>query len=120
MIDLLTQKIQKFMAANYHFDFIVPIPRGGLIPSVYLSHRLDIPIDMGFTFPSRSSIMAAPPILIVEDVADTGKMLQSLCGSLREKDKVATLVLKPTSVFKTDFFAAQYEDWIQWPWEICE
>ena len=44
MVNLCHELARQIRASKEQFDFIYGIPRGGLIPAVYLSHILDIPL----------------------------------------------------------------------------
>ena len=50
-------------------EFVSGIPRGGLIPSVMLSHRLDIPLVKGDI---------GPDTLVIDDICDSGETLDKL------------------------------------------
>lgn len=106
-IEKLTRKIAFQIAnSNWRPDYIVGITRGGLIPAVYLSHWLDIPMwtlkvalrDNADT--ETNAWMAedaygyneAPKnILIVDDINDTGATLDWIInnwqGNPVSKDK---------------------------------
>ena len=72
---------------NWKPDYIVGLTRGGLIPAVYLSHYLDVPMEtlkVSFrdsTSESESNLWMAEDafngknILIVDDINDTGATL---------------------------------------------
>jgi len=123
------------------YDWIIGVNRGGLIPSVLLSHRLGIPhgvhtvqsyngkekrelktdlyISMiGFIKPHHN-------ILLVDDISDSGDSLSAALKTIRKKDSdalnidIATLHYKPKSSVKPMYFAQQIEDevWVCYPWE---
>ena len=116
MIDTITEKIQKFMNDHYKFSFITPIGRGGYIPAVYLSHRLDIPICELPIWDSYD-IEAHAPTLIVEDIADTGQTLLQWSEKMSPQDKVAALIAKPWTEYMPHFYATQLIQEVQWQWE---
>jgi len=62
----LSRKIKR---SGKKFDWIYPIPRGGLSAALYLSHLLNIPIRYEW-------ITGRCEILIVDDVADTGRTIR--------------------------------------------
>ncbi len=97
------------------FKGIYGVPRGGLIPAVYLSHKLNIPLVR-----TLDSVLSDShgPYLIVEDVVDTGKTLHRLSRFLTEEDRVAALIVKPWAPQKPHFFACETTDWISFPWEV--
>ncbi|MBD3191533.1 MAG: phosphoribosyltransferase [Candidatus Heimdallarchaeota archaeon] len=63
-------------------------------------------------------------VLLVDDVADTGKSLELAKRHLEKKNiqtlKIATLHYKPQSIIKPDFYYEKTEDWIVYPWEMVE
>jgi len=90
------------------FNTIYGLPRGGLVPAVILSHKSGIP------YASLKTPLFIENTLIVDDICDSGKTLQSL------KYKTAVLHYKPhTSIIEPTFYACKFEcdDWIVYPWE---
>ena len=82
---------------------IYGIPRGGLIPAVMLSHKMDIPITNNY-FNN----------LVIDDICDSGETLKPF------KSPTAVLHYKPhTSIIEPTFYACKFEsdDWIVYPWE---
>jgi hypoxanthine phosphoribosyltransferase len=63
-------------------------------------------------------------VLIVDEVADTGKSLKMVREHIvqegAEEVKTATVYYKPWSVVRPDYFAKETSDWIVFPWEIKE
>jgi len=95
------------------FDFLYGIPRGGLVPAVYLSHALDIPLWTGFEkqYPKR--------LLVVDDIADTGKTLLDMRLNTPSDMlvRMATVFYKRRSVVEPDFYEEVTDKWIVFPWE---
>ena len=82
---------------------ITGIERGGLIPAVMISHKLNIPY---VTKINKST-------LVVDDICDTGETLKNTVGCY-----TATLHYKPTASFTPDFFSKEVgTEWIVYPWE---
>ena len=82
---------------------IYGIPRGGLIPAVMLSHKMDIPITNNY-FNN----------LVIDDICDSGETLKPF------KSPTAVLHYKPhKSIIEPTFYACKFEsdDWIVYPWE---
>ena len=85
--ELIGDISMKMHRDNWKPDYIVGLTRGGLIPSVYLSHYLDIPMETlkvslrDSTSESESNLWMAEDafngknILIVDDINDTGATL---------------------------------------------
>lgn len=105
----------EIQGSNRKFDVITGIPRGGIIPAVYLSHQLELPFAY---YEEIMRIDLGAAVLFVDDCVDTGKTMKQLQGKLWPKDAVATVALKPWSIFKPDFYAFTTEDWLKFPWEI--
>jgi len=109
-IELLSIKIKKSIQMNnIKYDFIYPIPRGGLIVGVYLSHLLDIKLISEI----NNSILNNFKILVVDDIADTGKTLTEF----ESKADLATIYYKPRSIIKPTYYVEETVNWIVFPWE---
>jgi hypothetical protein len=88
-----------------NIDSIHGIKRGGLIPSVIISHQLNLPWTHEI-FPNT---------LVVDDICDSGETLTNYAGVY-----TAVLVYKPhTSTFKPNIYARVHsgDEWIIYPWE---
>jgi len=100
LVDVLAEKIKH----NYpNIDSVTGLARGGLIPAVLLSHKLDIPWTLA----------VHKNTLVVDDINDTGHTLSKSPG-------VYTAVLhhKPTSIFLPSVYAEEVgTEWIVYPWE---
>ncbi len=136
--DLLLTQSEKIQ--NYKPDLIVGIARGGLIPARILTDLLETPqfdtIEVEFylginqTRPEPelkqqlSASVTDKKILLVDDIADTGKSLQLAKSHLQDKGsqeiKIATLYLKPQSITKPDFYEKQTSSWVIFPWDTKE
>lgn len=82
---------------------VTGLERGGLIPAVMISHRLNIP----YVYSIDSTT------LVVDDICDTGETLNRLITPL-----TAVLHYKPAAKHKPTFFAEEVGDeWIVYPWE---
>jgi hypoxanthine phosphoribosyltransferase len=119
-------------------DIIIGISRGGLVPARIMSDILgvhDVAVlgirfyrGMGKTEESPlitqdiSIDVSGKRILIVDDVADSGKSLTFAKEHLKDAKEVkcATLHYKPISEYKPDYFVASTTAWIVYPWEIHE
>jgi len=90
-------------------DSIMGLPRGGLIPAVMLSHRLNLPLAQKVT----------QNTLIVDDICDSGETF--IKWNKKYPDVVfACLHFKShTSLFIPDIWAKIYDEdnWIVYPWE---
>lgn len=92
------------------FKNIYGIPRGGLILAVLLSHRLDLPVIL-------SADDISPATLVVDDISDTGKTLETLERRVGFKPKVATIFYQADTSRMPDFSLREKKNWIVFPWE---
>ena len=102
LVDKLCEKI---ITELPNIDSIYGIRRGGLIPAVMISHKLDLP----WTY------VMLPNTLVIDDIADTGETLKNTVGC-----HTAVLHYKPhTSCHIPNLWAYVHEgdEWIIYPWE---
>lgn len=82
---------------------ITGIERGGLIPAVMISHKLNIPY---VTRINKNT-------LVLDDICDSGETLKNIVAGF-----TATLHYKPTASFTPDFYSKEVStEWIVYPWE---
>ena len=82
------------------------VPRGGLIPAVYLSHYLNIPLI--------STLDIGQEILVVDDIVDTGDSLRKLSDIF----DVASLFWRRSASFEPTYWVYDAMDkWIVFPYE---
>jgi hypoxanthine phosphoribosyltransferase len=138
--DMLLDLADRIRKDGFKPDVIVGISRGGWPPARILSDLLSNPnlanvraeFYLGFaetrdepslTQPLSISV-ADKRILVVDEVADTGKSLRLVKKHIREQGvedvKVVTVYFKPWSIVKPDYYAKETSDWIVFPWEIKE
>src|SRR5438132_8970682 len=71
-----------------------------------------------------TSGVAGKRVLVVDDVADSGRSLRVTVKHLARKGareiRVCTLYLKPKSVFKPNHYARTTSKWVIFPWERLE
>lgn len=121
-------------------DIIIGIARGGLVPARILSDLLDndelhivrvkFYESVGKTAKEPKILHATQfsisgkKILLVDDIADTGKSLKATFNHLKEKNAseifVVTLVKKPHSIFNPDLYVRETSAWVIFPWEVYE
>jgi hypoxanthine phosphoribosyltransferase len=123
--------------SSFRPEVIVAVARGGLVPGGSLSYALGIKLtdainvefytDVEETLPDP--VLLAPHldlesitgrhILVVDDVADSGRTLALVLGLLREagaEARSAVLYWKPRSQVAPDYVWRQTEPWIVFPW----
>tara|TARA_R110002167_G_scaffold102784_4_gene266372 strand:+ start:2110 stop:2541 length:432 start_codon:yes stop_codon:yes gene_type:complete len=117
-IEVLVEKLcDKITSSKLEVKDLWGLPRGGLIPTVMVSHRLSIPITKG---------TISPTTLIIDDICDSGLTFEKYYDihqnyhSFPFNLKTACLHYKPhTSSFKPTLWANHWSsnDWIIYPWE---
>jgi hypoxanthine phosphoribosyltransferase len=125
------------VADGYRPDMLLSIARGGLVVGGTLAYALDVKntftmnvefyvgVDERLPMP-----MILPPIpelvdldearvLIVDDVADTGRTLalvQDFCAGSVGEARVAVLYEKPGSIVRCEYVWRRTDRWIDFPW----
>jgi len=134
---VLADKVRK---ANFKPDVIVGVSRGGWPPARIMSDLLENPglanIKAEFylgvaktkgepmiTQPISTSVRGKK-VLVIDEVADTGKSLRLVQAHLSEhgaKDvKILTVYYKPWSLVVPDWYGKETSRWIIFPWERKE
>ncbi|MHC1605010.1 MAG: phosphoribosyltransferase [Candidatus Methanofastidiosia archaeon] len=118
-------------------DIIVGVARGGLIPAVRLSHItedtlmrvVDVKFYTDIEKRDENPIITVPltenvknlNVLIVDDVADTGKTLLEVKKHVLEKGaknvRISVIAKKPKSIITPDYYIFETDKWIIFPWE---
>jgi len=137
---LLLDLARSIHISNFAPDTIVGISRGGWVPARVLSDLLSIhdiasvkaEFYLGVNETASEPVITQPvsanvadkSVLVVDDVADTGKSLRLVKAHLLQRGakelKIATLYYKPWSVILPDFYEKRTRDWIIFPWERKE
>ena len=137
MILGLSGKIQK---TGFKPDVIVGVARGGWVPARVLSDLLSITNVASVRAESYMAIgetkcepmvtqpvsisVAGKMVLVVDEVADTGKTLKLIKDHVVEQGaaevKTAAVYSKPWSVARPDYYEKESSFWIVFPWEIKE
>lgn len=141
---------QQIDSGNTTFDLIIGLSRGGLVPAVFLSHQLNIPmlvadvtheLSMGDNIASHSNTIPTIPkniksILVVDDIVDSGNTILALYENLKT-DATLTVAALYVKVLAEDYLidntcprfngciAANVippdnDEWIDFPWELAE
>lgn len=134
-VEKAVEHVAYVMAYNHYKPAaIVGIARGGLVPAVMLSHRLDIPyVEAGIDLQLRDGSKTATnhkrqdqwdsqQVLFIDDLWDTGKTMEFV-GEAYPKALRATLFYKgrePRNIPPINFpgFWIPQELWLSFPWEI--
>jgi len=106
-IEDLETLVKKIRESRQKFDLIIGIERGGYIPAVFISHQLEIPFG---------KVKSNMKILVVDDISDTGKTLDSYTSSIFTS---ATLYIKEGTKVVPDFYVRKFpkDIWIVYPYE---
>ncbi|MBS7616016.1 phosphoribosyltransferase [Candidatus Bathyarchaeota archaeon] len=138
--DMLLEMAENIRKDHFKPDVIVGVSRGGWPPARVLSDLLDNPhlanVRVEFylgvaetkgepTLTQPVSVkVAGKKVLVVDEVADTGKSLQLIREHLKAEGavevKMATIYFKPWSIVVPDYYAKETSRWIVFPWEIRE
>ena len=137
---ILLEQAEKIRKENFKVDIIIGIARGGWIPARILSDFLDISdlASMRVEFylgPSEtrkapiltqgvSSTVSGKNVLLVDDIADTGKSLALAKDHILEKGaadvRILTVYRKPWSDVNPEYFGRETPCWVIFPWETRE
>jgi hypoxanthine phosphoribosyltransferase len=121
-------------------DMLVGIGRGGLVPTVYLSHRLNVPmLSIDYSSASAGDIatllrtvaarsVTGDHILIIDDINDSGGTISRLRGVWADMGgdavclRFAVLLNNVGSHAKVDYWADMIDRkadkrWFVFPWE---
>ncbi len=131
---------EQIRSSNVDVDIIVGIMRGGWIPARLLSDylgvdrmgALEIKFYMGIEETAEKPVVTQPliidvrdkTVLVVDDVADTGKTLNVAVNFLMHygprRILTATLYLKPWSIHRPNYYYMETNAWIIFPWDKAE
>jgi hypoxanthine phosphoribosyltransferase len=138
--DMLLNLAERIRRDRFKPDVIVGVSRGGWPPARVLSDLLGNPnvanvkaefyVGVAKTRgePALTQPVSVPvegkKVLLVDEVADTGKSLKLVRDHLTEQKatevKIATVYHKPWSVVKPDYYERETDCWIVFPWERKE
>jgi hypoxanthine phosphoribosyltransferase len=106
-IESLAHVINK---SDIKIDNIMGLPRGGMVPAVMLSHRLNIPL-------ANTHIRPMGNLLVVDDICDSGKTLNQF--KFESQIYTATIHHKQTACYEPTFWYGliRGDAWIVYPWE---
>lgn len=136
----LTSVADQVRASDWAPDFVVGIGRGGLVPAVYLSHRLDLPmlsIDQSSKVPGFAEELLGKVaeksahgerLLFIDDINDSGGTIARVRALLAEAGcddgnlRFAVWISNVASQVAVDFHAETIDRtddkrWFVFPWE---
>ena len=138
--DMTIELARQVKGSGYSPQVIVGVSRGGWPPARVMSDLLENPnlANMKVEFYKNIGVTAQRPkitqpvtsevvgkrVLVVDDVADSGRSLRVISKHLGRKGareiRVCTLYMKPKSIFKPDHYARTTSKWVIFPWERLE
>lgn len=146
--DACRQIAEQIADSGWMPDLIVAIARGGMLPAGAISYALGVKANGAINVEFYTGVgktMLEPEILepymdisslegkrvlIVDDVADSGKTLKLIMDLIAKEGlsmgsdtakvdaRSATIYLKPTSIIKPDYVFKQTDKWINFPWSV--
>lgn len=135
--DASRQLSQQVVDSGFAPDVVLGIARGGLLPAGAMAYAMEcknlftMNVEFYTGVDSRLDVpVMLPPILnaadlddlkvlIVDDVADTGKTLElvhEFCADHVAEARTAVLYHKPRSIIVPDYAWKQTDLWINFPW----
>src|SRR3954451_14575674 len=128
---------QAVVDSGYTPDIVLAIARGGLLPGGAVGYALGVKNSCAMSVEFYTDVdqrlevpLILPPapelvdlgharMLIVDDVADTGRTLevvQEFCAGKVAEVRTAVLYEKPQSLVKCDYVWRRTDSWIDFPW----
>jgi len=138
--ELLLDLASQIRKTGFKPDVIVGVARGGWPPARIMSDLLENPeianvkaeFYLGVAETKGEPVITQPvsvsvknkKVLVVDDVADTGKSLALVREHLKEQGasdvRIATIYYKPWSIVTPDWFERKTSRWVIFPWERKE
>ena len=138
--DMLLNLAEKIRKSGFKPDVIVGVSRGGWPPARVLSDLLSnsnlanvrAEFYLGVAETKGEPSLTQPvsigvsgkKVLVVDEVADTGKSLKLVIKHIFERGakevRIAAVYYKPWSVVKPDFYDRETSCWVVFPWEVKE
>ncbi len=130
---------RNIVATGFEPEVVVAIARGGLLPAGAIAYGLGVKncgaINVEF-YTGIGTVLAAPEVLppaldmdyldgrrvlLVDDVADSGRTLALAVQLLQEKGadvRSVTIYTKPSTIIQPDFAWKDTDRWIDFPWSF--
>lgn len=128
---------EQVVGDSFRPEVIVAVARGGLLLAGSLAYALGVKLadamnvefytDVAETLPDPVLLaplldidsIAGRRVLVVDDVADSGRTLQLVMDILLKHGaevRTAALYTKPTSIYRVDYVWKDTDAWIVFPW----
>jgi len=136
LIEALAKEV---ISGSEPYTHILGVSRGGLIPAVYLSHKLNLPLAISnYSSPDGNGhgsyhfvwlddrhvpIDKNSRVLVVDDIADTGSTLCDIGQELDVRCELVhflTLVYREGSIIYPEYIGLQIhadDPWVKFDWE---
>ena len=112
-------------------DYVIGIGRGGLVPAVFISHQLDLPmlsVDHSSKVPGFADELLGTKLLFVDDINDSGGTIEYIRHLLDQHAsdngnlRFAVLISNDHSKASVDYWAQTIDRrhdkrWFVFPWE---
>jgi len=138
--EMLIELADRIQRNGLEPDVIVGVSRGGWVPARIMSDLLENPelanvkaeFYLGVAETKGEPVITQPvstsvkdkKVLVMDDVADTGKSLRLVKTHLSKEGatdiKIATIYYKPWSVLTPDYYRKKTSLWVIFPWERKE
>jgi len=138
--EMLIELADRIRRDCFEPDIIVGVSRGGWAPARVMSDLLENPelanvraeFYLGVAETKGEPVITQPvstsvkrkKVLVMDDVADTGKSLRLVKTHLLDEGatdvKIATIYYKPWSVLAPDYYEKKTSLWVVFPWERKE
>lgn len=133
----ITELAEQITSSGWRPDIVLSIARGGMLPGGALGYalgvknvavvnvefytgedeRLEMPVMLPPT--PKAIDLAGSRVLIVDDVADTGRTLEIVedyCAEHVAETRIAVLYAKPRSTVQPQYAWCETDRWIVFPW----
>ena len=138
--ELLLELADQIREDGFEPDVVVGVSRGGWPPARVMSDLLGKPqlvnvateFYLGVAETKGEPVITQPvsasvkgkKVLVVDDIADTGKSLKLIQAHLKERGateiRVAAIYYKPWSIVVPDYYQKDTTSWVIFPWERKE
>jgi hypoxanthine phosphoribosyltransferase len=138
--NMLLNLADKIKDSGFKPDIIVGVSRGGWPPARVISDlmgnaclaNVKAEFYLGVAETKKEPLLTQPvsmevagrKVLVVDEIADTGKSLKLVKEHIIQKGasevKIATVYYKPWSIVKPDYYEKKTSHWVVFPWEIKE
>lgn len=110
--------LKQIKASGKKYEMVAGVTRGGLVPAVILSHKLDLPMMALKAGDPILPIDLAKNTLIVDEIYDTGKTIESLKQVNPFTD--FAVLYHNLNLPRLNYYGhiKQLDHWLVFPWEM--